>query len=165
VRRGRGWRAGREAEGGAQGARPRGGAGTGLRAARDAGPRATRDMGPRVAQSAGREVARGRRRGGGGERGEREGERKTHLWGSKLRRSHLQTLGHHGEREGDGRGRGRLLRGRNQMRQMDQGEGGGARMGRAGGARGTRAAPGRTGPGHNADRNPRHARPLNGIQS
>jgi hypothetical protein len=28
------------------------------------------------------------------------------------------------------------------MRQMDQGEGGGARMGRAGGARGARAGPG-----------------------
>jgi hypothetical protein len=35
----------------------------------------------------------------------------------------LQTLGHHRERERGGRGRGRLLRGRNQMRQMDQGEG------------------------------------------
>jgi hypothetical protein len=51
------------------------------------------------------------------------------------------------------------------MRQMDQGEGGGARMGRAGGARGARAGPGRVGLGHTADRNPRHTRPLNGIQS
>jgi hypothetical protein len=33
------------------------------------------------------------------------------------------------------------------MRQMDQGEGGGTRMGRAGGARGARARPGRTGLG------------------
>jgi hypothetical protein len=33
------------------------------------------------------------------------------------------------------------------MRQMDQGEGGGTRMGRAGGARGARAGPGGTGPG------------------
>jgi hypothetical protein len=39
-----------------------------------------------------------------------------------------------------------LLRGRNQMRQMDQGEGGGARMGRAEGTRGARAGPGRAGP-------------------
>jgi hypothetical protein len=39
------------------------------------------------------------------------------------------------------------------MRQMDQGEGGGARMGRAGGARGTRASldPGRAGLVHIAD--------------
>jgi hypothetical protein len=33
------------------------------------------------------------------------------------------------------------------MRQMDHGEGGGARMGRAGGARGARARPGQTGLG------------------
>jgi hypothetical protein len=33
------------------------------------------------------------------------------------------------------------------MRQMDQGEGGGTRMGWAGGARGARAELGRTGPG------------------
>jgi hypothetical protein len=33
------------------------------------------------------------------------------------------------------------------MRQMDQGEGGGARMGRAGGAIGARAGPGRAGSG------------------
>jgi hypothetical protein len=44
------------------------------------------------------EAARVRRRGGGGER-EGKGRGKTHLWGSKLRRSRLQTLGHHGERE------------------------------------------------------------------
>jgi hypothetical protein len=40
------------------------------------------------------------------------------------------------------------MRGGNQMRQMDQGEGGGARMGRAGGARGAQAGPGRAGPHH-----------------
>jgi hypothetical protein len=44
-------------------------------------------------------VARGRRREGEEGEREREGEGKTHLRGSKLRRSRLQTLGHHGERE------------------------------------------------------------------
>jgi hypothetical protein len=43
-------------------------------------------------------------------------------------------------------GEGGYYAGENQMRQMDQGEGGGARMGGAGGARGARAGPGRTGP-------------------
>jgi hypothetical protein len=38
-------------------------------------------------------------------------------------------------------------------------------MGRAVGAWGVRAGPGRAGLGHVADRNPQHARPLNGIQS
>jgi hypothetical protein len=48
------------------------------------------------------------------------------------------------------------------MRQMDQGEGGA----RAWGGQGVPGArrPDRAGLGHNADRNPRHARPLNGIQ-
>jgi hypothetical protein len=38
------------------------------------------------------------------------------------------------------------------MRLMDQGEGGGARMGRAGGARGARARPGRAGPCYDTSR-------------
>jgi hypothetical protein len=62
-------------------------------------------------------------------------------------------------------GEGGYCAGENQMRGRDQGEGG-ARMGRVGGARGTRAGPSRTGPGwvelgHTADQNPR---PLNGIR-
>jgi hypothetical protein len=53
------------------------------------------------------------------------------------------------------------------MRQMDQGVGG-TRIGRAGGAGRTGlgwAGPGWAKLGHIADRNPRHARPLNGIRS
>jgi hypothetical protein len=117
----------------------------------------------RRGQGAGR-VRAGRPRGGrriGEEREEREWEGKTHLRGSKLQQSRLQTLGHQGERERGGRRRGRLMRGRNQMSQTDLG---------GGGARGARARPGWTGPslaglGHITDRNPRHARPLNGLQS
>jgi hypothetical protein len=51
------------------------------------------------------------------------------------------------------------------MSQTDRGEGG---AGEGRGARGARAGPGWAGlgwVGHNADRNPRHARPLNGLQS
>jgi hypothetical protein len=47
-----------------------------------------------------------------------------------------------------------------------KGSGGrGACMGRAGGARGARAGPGRVGLGHIAGRNPRHAQPPIGIRS
>jgi hypothetical protein len=68
---------------------------------------------------------------------EREGEGKTHLRGSKFRRSRLQTLGHHeGERGRGGRRRGRLLCERNQMSQTDLGEGA---QGEGRGARGARA--------------------------
>jgi hypothetical protein len=134
ARRGRGGRA--------AGARLAGGQRAGRGRGRDGAGPAT----GRARRGQGRGASRGRRREG--EEGERrEGEGKTHLRGSKFRRSRLQTLGHHGERERGGRWRGRLLRGRNQMRQMDQGEGGGARMGRAGGAWGARAGPGRAGSG------------------
>jgi hypothetical protein len=54
------------------------------------------------------------------------------------------------------------------MSQTDLGKGG--RMGERRGARGARAGPCRAGLGwtgldHNTDRNPRHTRPLNGLQS
>jgi hypothetical protein len=74
--------------------------------------------------------------------------------------------------ERGGRGRGRLLHGRNQMSQKDLGKGGGA-WGK-GGALGAHG-PDRAGLGwagldwagldHNADQNPRHARPSSGLQS
>ena len=88
-------------------------------------------------------------------RGEGEGSSPR---GPKSGDRRLQILGHHGERDRGGEGRGRLLRGGNQMRERNQGEGR-ARMGV--GARGLDWA----GLGHIADRNPRHARPLNGLQS
>jgi hypothetical protein len=47
----------------------------------------------------GRARGQGKKKGRGRERERREGEGKTHLRGSKLRRSHLQNLGHHWERE------------------------------------------------------------------
>jgi hypothetical protein len=72
--------------------------------------------------------------------------------------------------ERGGRGRGRLLRERNQMSQTDLGKGGvhGGEEGRQG--RASRTGPSWAGMGwagldHNVDRNPRHARPLNGLQS
>jgi hypothetical protein len=81
---------GRGAHGRARGRAVRRGRGTRLGRARE--PGAAREQG-RDAR-----VARGRKKGGGGrERREREG--KTYLRGSKLRRSRLQTLGHHGEIE------------------------------------------------------------------
>jgi hypothetical protein len=49
-------------------------------------------------QGVGRARPREEEREGEGER-EGKGRGKTHLRGSKLRRSRLQTLGHHGERE------------------------------------------------------------------
>jgi hypothetical protein len=107
-----------------------------------------------------REGCRGRaRRGEEGEGEENRGEESSPR-GSNFGDHHLQDLGHH-RRERDGRERGRLLRGRNQMSQTDLGEGrawGG--QGRAG-----RTGSGWAALGHTADRNPRHARPLNGIQS
>jgi hypothetical protein len=112
-------------------------------------------------------ASRGRRKGGDGEREKGRGGENSPR-GSKLRRSCLQTLGHHGGERG-GRGRGRLLHGRKSNETKGLG-GGGTRMGRAGGTRGARVGPGRTGPGwarlcHIADQNPRHARPLNEIRS
>jgi hypothetical protein len=154
--RGRGRARGR-ARGGRVAARPRGlsGRGTGM----GAWVRGGRGRGRRKAH--GQEGRAGKKKGRGRREKIGKGRGKTHLRGSKLQRSRFQTLGHHGGRERGGRGRGRLLRGRNQMRQTDLGEG--ARTGWAGalGARG----PDRAGLGHTPDRNPRHARPLNGIQS
>jgi hypothetical protein len=122
-----------------------------------AGARGARAEGGAGLARAGRgtRAARGRKKGGGGREIEGKGREKTHLRGSKLRRSRLQTLGHHGERERGGRGRGRLLHGRNQMSQTDLGEGGARGEGRGA----------RAGLSHTVDRNPRHARPLNGIRS
>jgi hypothetical protein len=84
----------------------------------------------------------GKKTGEGEEERERERERGGGLTsGSKSGDHRLQNLGHHGvERERGGRERERLLLGRNQMRERDQG---GARMGKGMGARG---APGRAGP-------------------
>jgi hypothetical protein len=77
---------------------------------------------------------RGIRRGGEGER--EGGEGKTHLRGSKFRRSRLQTLGHHEEREVE-EGEGGCCAGN----PNERGRGGGGRMGRWPGAPG--AGPGR----------------------
>jgi hypothetical protein len=57
--------------------------------------RASARAGEGRARGQGKKKGRGRAR----ERREGEGRAKTHLRGSKLRRSCLQTLGHHGERE------------------------------------------------------------------
>jgi hypothetical protein len=157
--------------------RARGGRGAGERLAREGlagGQRAgrmARRSGTRQGARAtwtGEGRVQGKKKEEGGGRERREGEGKTHLRG--IQTPAILTPNPNaprGERERGGRGRWRLLRGRNQMRQMDQGKGGCARMGRAGGARGTWAGsgPDRAGLGHIADRNPRHARPLNGIQS
>jgi hypothetical protein len=101
----------------------RGGAGAGPGDGASVGPGAARAQGPRAARGAGRKP-RGEQEGEGKER-EREKGRggETHLGDPNSGHHRLQTLGHHGERERGGRGRGRLLHGRNQMRQMDQGEG------------------------------------------
>jgi hypothetical protein len=91
-----------------------------------------------ISLSAGRE--QGDRAGGeegeGEERErEREGEGKTHLRGSKFRRSRLQTLGHHGERE-------RWKREREVTAWEKSNETNGS-----GGGRGRQGRAGRTGPG------------------
>jgi hypothetical protein len=113
-------------------------------------------------------MARGgheRRKKGRGSEREREGEGRG---GEGKLTSGIQTPAPRGERGRGGRGRliGRLLRGRNQMRERDQGEGARA-WGR--GARGARAGLGRAGPscarlGHIANQNPRHAQPPIGIR-
>jgi hypothetical protein len=91
------------------------------------------------------------------ERGEGRGGELTS--GIQLRRSPSPKPRAPRERE-------RLLRGRNQMRQMDLGEGGAHGWAGAPGVRGPdRAELGRARLGHIADRNPRHTRPLNGNQS
>jgi hypothetical protein len=88
----------------------------------------------------------------------------THLRDTNSSDHRLQTLGHHEERERWKRER--EVTAWEKSNERKRSGGGGARMGRAGGAR---AGPGRTRPGwaelgHTADQNPRHARPLNGIQ-
>jgi hypothetical protein len=82
----------------------------------------------------------GKRRGGRERR--REGEGKTHLRGSKFRRSRLQTLGHHGEREVEEGGGGCCAGNPN-----ERGREGGAHGEVGRGARGARAGSGRTGLG------------------
>jgi hypothetical protein len=110
---------------------------------------------------------RGRRREREGDRDRREGEGKNSP--SRIQIPVISTPNPRAPRgERGGRGRGRLLRGRNQMSQTNLGKG--AHMGERRGARGARAGPGRAGLGwagldHYADRNPRQARPLNGLQS
>jgi hypothetical protein len=105
--------------------------------------------------------AQGREGEGEGERGEGKGGELTS--GIQLRRSPSPKPRAPQERERWERER--LLRGRNQMRQMDLGEGGRAHgVGRGARAGLGRAGPGWAGLGHITDRNPRHARPLNGIQ-
>jgi hypothetical protein len=89
----------------------------------------------------------------------REG-RGAHL-GIQLRRSPSPKP--RAPQEGERWERGRLLRERNRMSQTDLVEGGAHGVGR--GARGAWAGPGRAESGHITDRNPRHARPLNGNQS
>jgi hypothetical protein len=84
----------------------------------------------------------GREGEGEGERGERKGTGKTHLWGSNSGDHRLQNLGHHGRERDE---RERLLRGKNQMSQTDLEEGG--TQGESRGARGAWARPGRTGLG------------------
>jgi hypothetical protein len=106
---------------------------------------------------------------GGEEKRERERGGEGELTsGSKSDDHHLQNLGHHGERERGGREKERLLRGRNQMREKDQG----ARAWGAGGARGARAELGRAGPGRVGlgwaaprAKTPWHAQPQIGNQS
>jgi hypothetical protein len=100
--------------------------GEGARRGRAAGGRTRRGQG-----CAGKE--KGRR----GE--EREGEgRGAHLGDPNSSDHRLQNLGHHGEKEREMGERERLLRGRNQMRERDQGRAWGA-----GGARGARTELGR----------------------
>jgi hypothetical protein len=123
----------------------------------------------------GRAGAAGRHGQGRARRGEREGARREENGRERERDRRREGRGAHLEiqlrrspspKPRAPRERERLLHGRNQMRQMDLG--GGGRMGWAGapGARGPdRAGLGQAGLGHIADRNPRHARPLNGLQS
>jgi hypothetical protein len=88
-----------------------------------AGARA-RSQGGRASRGGTRAWLGEEEREGEGER-EGKGRGKTHLRGSQLRRSRLQTLGHHGERDRGGRGRGRLLRGRKSNETKVLGGGGG----------------------------------------
>jgi hypothetical protein len=125
-----------EGAGGLAGARDGKGAAGRAEAARWPGRRGAR---ARVGTRATREEKKKRKkeRGGGG-REKREGEGKTHLRGSKFRRSRLQTLGHHGEREvGEG---GCCAGNPNERGRRGGGAWGG--VGRQG-----RAGPGRTRPG------------------
>jgi hypothetical protein len=138
-RRGRGGE-GRRAAGEGRGGRPSAAAGRG---------------------GAGRAAAQGRARRG---REEREGERGegrggAHL-GIQLRRSRLQTLGHHRERERWGR---EVAAREIQMRERGE-EGAHGVVWGARGAQG-QAGPGWVGPSHSADRNLRHTRLSNRIQS
>jgi hypothetical protein len=111
---------------------------------------------------------RGRRGGRGRERERRREERGAHL-GIQLRQSPSpKPRAPQGDR--GGRGRGRLLRGKSKWEREEKR----GRMGGCGASR-ARRGPGRAGPGraglgwvgpsHFADRNPRHARPSNGLQS
>jgi ribonuclease E len=107
--------------------------------------------------------AQGRQGEGEGERGEGRGGELTS--GIQLRRSPSPKPRAPRERERDG---GEREVAAWEKSNEENGSGGGGRMGWAGapGVRGPgRAGPGWAGLGHIADRNPRHARPLNGLQS
>jgi hypothetical protein len=128
------------------------------------GRRAEAAARPGLGTRAGREAAWGKKKGRRRRERKGEGKEKTHLRGSKLRRSELQTLGHHGERERWKKEREVTAR---EKSNEPNGSGEGGPWGRAGapGARGPgQARPGRAGLGHITDRSPQHARPLNGIQ-
>jgi hypothetical protein len=103
--------------------------------------------------------------GRGRERERREGQGKNSPTGIQI--PVISTPNPRAPRgERGGRGRGRLLRGRNQMSQTDLGKGRAWGRGGAPGVRGPdRAGLGWAGLDHKADRNPRYARPLNGLQS
>jgi hypothetical protein len=128
-------------------------AGEGPRWGRLTGEQGRARAGQGLAARAGPRAGGGARAGEGCDQGEgraSRGRRKggeNSPRGSKLRRSRLQTLGHHRGRERGGRGRGSLLHRRKSNETKGLG-GGGARMGRAGGTRGARAGPGRAGPGY-----------------
>jgi hypothetical protein len=76
-------------------------------------------------------------REGEGERGRGRGRGRAHLGDQNSGDHRLQTLGHHGERERDGREREVVAREKSNERKRPGG--GGERIGRAGGARGARA--------------------------
>jgi hypothetical protein len=116
----------------------RGGAGAGSRRGQGRARRGEGEGARREEKGKEREKERGEGRGGELTSGSNSGDHR------------LQNLGHHGrERERDGREREVAAR---EKSNEANGSGGGGRVGRAG-------------PGHIVDRNPRHARPLNGNQS
>jgi hypothetical protein len=151
---------------GARGRPPGGGGGRGRRGTpgrcgRGRGRAHGRGRGGSLGRGARDAHDQGKKKGGGGREREGKGRGKTHLRGSKFLRSRLQTLGHHGERE---RWKEREVTAWEKSTEPN-GSGGGGTQREGRGARDARAGPGWAGLGHIADRNPRQARPLNGLQS